>query len=73
MLSPMLRLSKIMELFWLLLGVLTLIAVLYLGATQGFQEFKIWFLFPAVAFAMYFFRRFMRRKMKELEDHQKNQ
>ena len=68
MLSPMVRLSKIMELFWLLLGIVSLIAVLYLVVTQGFSEFKLWFLFPVVAFAMYFFRRFMSRKMKELED-----
>jgi membrane protein implicated in regulation of membrane protease activity len=67
------RISRILEVFWLLLGIITLIGVVFLVATNGIREFKLWFLFPVVAFSMYFFRRFMSRKLARMEQNSEDQ
>ena len=68
MFVPMKALSKFLEVFWLLLGVATLVFVFYLVNQQGFEDSKVYFLFPVIAFSMFFFRRFMRRKLTEMEE-----
>jgi membrane protein implicated in regulation of membrane protease activity len=54
-----------MEIFWLSLGVVTLIAVLYLNFTQGTEKYAFYFVFPLIAFMAYLGRRFMRKRMEK--------
>ena len=62
-----------MELFWLVLGVITLVAVCYLAYLHGFAEVKLYFMFPVICFAMFFFRRFMRNKIMLMEERRNKQ
>ena len=69
-------LGKFMELFWLVLGVVALAVVLYHTSQTSFDETRIYFLAPALCFAMFFFRKFMNgklQKMAELEEQRRRE
>lgn len=59
------KIAIYMERFWLALGVLGAGAVIYYVATYGWEAGKVFIWFPLVAFAMFWYRRFMRRKMSD--------
>mgnify|MGYP003393703939 FL=1 len=60
----MLRIGKIMELFWLGVMLVTAPMAGYAIWTVGFNEGWQWLLLPAIATAMWMFRRFTRRRMQ---------
>lgn len=60
--------NKIMLWFWLLIGFLTLIVVTVMGFKHGFGVWAFYYIFVLIAFGMYFFRRWM---MKRMEKHMK--
>lgn len=57
------RVALIMERFWLVLGVLSALGVAYYVAAYGWEASKVFIWFPAVALAMFWYRRFMRKRM----------
>lgn len=57
------RIARIMEVFWLVLGVLSAAWAVYVLAAQGWSSGRQWLLFPAVCFAMWGYRRYMRDRM----------
>ncbi len=60
--------SRFMEYFWLALAIGTLVAALWVIATEGFAIGGQWLFFPVVSLAMFFFRRFTRRRLEAMED-----
>jgi hypothetical protein len=68
--------NRIMELFWLSVGTVIFIAVTYMGITEGFANWAIYYALGAMAFGTFFMRRFMRLRMAKhqafLEQQQKN-
>ena len=61
------KLGRFMEHFWLAVAIGTLVAAIWVIATDGFAMGRQWLLFPAIAMAMFFFRRFTRRKLEAME------
>ncbi len=59
------RMARIMELFWLLLAFLSAGWAAWVISTQGWQSGRVFIWFPMVCVAMFFYRRFMRRKMTD--------
>ncbi|PWH85932.1 hypothetical protein [Brumimicrobium oceani] len=59
--------NKIMQLFWLVVGVITIIAVTVLGFKDGFERWSSYYVFGFFAILLYFVRRYM---MKRMEKHQ---
>lgn len=57
-----------MEVFWLSMGIVLTLIVIYMLASDGWDKNSIYFIFPGICFMMFFARRFMRRRM---EKHQK--
>lgn len=57
--------NRIMEIFWLSLGVVSLVAVLYLNFNQGFDKYAFYFVFPAIALFAFMMRRFMRKRVEK--------
>lgn len=70
MLGPMKTLSKIMEMFWLLLGIVVLGFAVYVWSQSSLEDSKLLFLVSAVGFAMYFFRKFMNRKLTKMTENE---
>ncbi len=58
--------NKIMSYFWLAAGCLLLVVISYLSITQGIKKWGFYFFFVVSAFGMYFFKRWM---MKRMEKH----
>jgi hypothetical protein len=57
--------NKIMLYFWLLVGIVTLILVSYNCFTQGFEKWSFYFSMPIIAFLMFFFKKWMMRRMEK--------
>ena len=64
--------NKIMQLFWLATGIVTIIAVTYLGFTQGFERWASYYIFGVFALLLYFIRLFMMKRMVKHEEFLKN-
>lgn len=62
------KLARITEILWLVLAVGTAIMAVWKIAEVGFQQGRLWLFFPAITLAMFFFRRFMRRKLEAMEE-----
>ena len=62
------KISRFMELFWLALAIGLGLSAIYIVAVDGWEEGKRWVYFPAIALAMYIFRRITRRKLESIED-----
>ncbi len=58
------KFARFMEKFWLALAVLTACWTVYVMATRGWELGKVWAWFPLVCVAMWWYRRFTRRKME---------
>ena len=65
---PMRKLNKFMEHFWLAVAIGTALAAGWVILAEGYDAGKSWLLFPAIALAMYFMRRFMRGRLEALDD-----
>lgn len=68
--------NKIMEWFWLSIGILILIVVTVMGFMEGFERWVYYYVLDVFAFGTYFMRRWMRKRMeKHLEwlEQQKQQ
>ncbi len=58
-----------MEKFWLVLAILSLLAVIYIFIVDGMSRNNIQYLiFPVLAGAMYGFRSFFRKRMENREE-----
>lgn len=64
------KIARFMELFWLVLAILTAGWAAYIVFTHGWEAGKTWLLFPAVCAAMFGYRRFMRGKMARWAERQ---
>jgi hypothetical protein len=60
----MFRFARIMEVFWLVLTILTAIWAGYAIATSGWAANKLLTWFPLICLAMFLYRRFTTKKMK---------
>lgn len=66
--SRLRKLSRIMEHFWLAVAIGTAIAAIWVIVQDGFEVGRPWLIFPGVALAMFFFRRFTRRRLEAMDD-----
>jgi flagellar biosynthesis protein FliQ len=60
--------NKIMLYFWLVVGIVSLIVVSFNCITVGVDKWGLYFSMPLIAFLMFFFKRWM---MKRMEKHMK--
>lgn len=67
------RIARFMELFWLVLAVLSAGWALYMLVQHGWELGRTWLLFPLVSTAMWGYRRFMRRKMAQWAEREREQ
>lgn len=54
-----------MTYFWLALGIVSFIFVTYKGITIGFEFWLTYYLFPLMAFSMFFFKKWMIKRMNK--------
>jgi len=59
------RLARIMEYFWLTIGVVSSLWTAWQIHLLGWTPAKVYLWFPMICFAMFFYRRFTRRKMAQ--------
>jgi len=59
------KLARIMELFWLVLGVVSALWTAWQVHLSGWPAAKVYTWFPMVCFAMFLYRRFTRKKMAQ--------
>lgn len=64
--------NKAMELFWLVLAIVSAGLAAYLIATQGWEEGSLYLIFPAIAGFAFGVRRMMRKRMEKHLDDQGN-
>ena len=59
------RLARIMEFFWLTLGCVSALWTAWQVHLLGWAAAKVYVWFPMVCLAMFFYRRFTRKKMAD--------
>ncbi len=59
---------KIMEVFWLLIAVVSTVYAAYMAGKSSFEESFIYFLFPVVAGILFGLRYFMRKRFEKMKD-----
>ena len=57
--------NKIMETFWLAMGIVLIITVGYMIISDGWTKNGIYLIFPGISLMMWVARRFMRRRMEK--------
>ncbi len=67
------RISRFMEIFWLVLAIGLTVVTIYITITQGWAESKRWVLFPFIAIAMFIFRKMTRRRLEAMDDRFRQQ
>ena len=67
------KLARFMEHFWLALTIATALLAAYVWWRFGFAESRQWLLLPAMALAMWLFRRFTRKRMAAWEKRREGQ
>jgi hypothetical protein len=60
-----------MEHFWLAVAIGTALAAAWVTWAEGFERGRQWLWFPAIALAMFFFRRFTRKRLEAIEEMRK--
>ncbi len=65
------KLARFMEHFWLAVAIGTAIATGWVISTEGFAVGRQWLIFPGVALAMFWFRRFTRAKLEAMKEREK--
>ena len=56
-----------MQMFWLAVGIVTIVAVTYLGFTEGFERWASYYIFGVFAILLFLIRRFMMKRMVKHE------
>lgn len=64
------KLTKFMEHFWLAVAIGTGIVAAWITWTDGFTAGRQWIWFPLIALAMFFFRRFTRKRLTAMVDRE---
>lgn len=67
------KIARLMEHFWLALAVLTGGWFIYVLALHGWVAGRSWALFPAVCAAMWGYRRFMRGRVAQWAQRERNE
>lgn len=67
------KLARIMEFFWLTLGMLSTIWTAWQIHLFGWADAKVYTWFPMICFAMFFYRRFTRKKMAQWAERKRNE
>lgn len=62
------KLNRLMEHFWLAVAIGTALAAIWVIVVDGFDVGRQWLLFPAIALAMFVFRRITRKKLEAMDD-----
>lgn len=62
------KLNRFMEHFWLAVAIGTFIAAIWAIVVEGFDKANQWLFFPAIALAMFVFRRMTRKKLEAMDD-----
>jgi cell division protein FtsW (lipid II flippase) len=57
--------NRIMELFWLAMGIIIIILVTVMCLKENFSSWAIYYVFALMALGTYFMRRFMRKRMEK--------
>lgn len=57
--------NRVMEIFWLSIGILIILVVTFMGFKEGFDSWGAYYLFGLMALGTYFLRRYMRRRMEK--------
>jgi hypothetical protein len=65
------KVARFMEFFWLALALVTGGWAVYVLCFQGWNVGRTWLLFPAVCVAMWGYRRFMRGKVAEWAERER--
>lgn len=65
------RISRFMEHFWLAVAIGTGLVALWMIYAEGFAAGRQWLWFPLIALAMFFFRRFTRKRLTDMVDREK--
>lgn len=60
-----------MQKFWLVMTILIVIAVTYLGFTDGFDRWYFYYIFSGLTLALYFIRGYMMRHMEKHQEYLK--
>jgi uncharacterized membrane protein len=58
--------NKVMQFFWLAMGVVLTVVITFLGFKEGFGKWVGYYLMAGLCFLMYFVKRWM---MKRMEKH----
>ena len=66
------RLARIMEFFWLTLGVGSALWTVWCIPSTGWAAGKVYIWFPMICFAMFGYRRFTRKKMAQWAERQRH-
>ena len=64
------KLARFMEHFWLAVAIGTAIAAGWVIYTDGFAVGRQWLIFPGVALAMFWFRRFTRARLEAMKERE---
>jgi hypothetical protein len=59
-----------MEHFWLAVAIGTGLVAIWMIAADGFEAGRQWLWFPLIALAMFFFRRFTRKRLSAMMDRE---
>jgi TRAP-type C4-dicarboxylate transport system permease small subunit len=57
--------NKIMLYFWLALAIVSTVGISYYGFTEGFDRWLYYYALPIIALLMFFFKRFMIKRMEK--------
>lgn len=61
--------NKIMEVFWLIMGVVSFAIAIYHVSTLGLSDAYLYLLIPILPWGMYYLRRSYRKKMENKENN----
>ncbi|MBK6343252.1 MAG: hypothetical protein IPF41_11855 [Flavobacteriales bacterium] len=64
------RITRFMEHFWLAVAIGTFIAAVWVMVAEGVEQGRQWLIYPVIALAMFFFRRFTRKRLEAIERHE---
>jgi hypothetical protein len=59
------RINKFLEVFWLVISIISIIAVIYVYTKIGKEDNFIILFFPVISVAMFIFRRYMSKRYRE--------
>jgi hypothetical protein len=62
------KLARFMEHFWLAVAIGSALAALWVVYQEGWAASGEWWFFPGVALAMFFFRKFTRKRLEAMEE-----